>query len=47
MSTIMVERELPCSADQAWELLKDVGNVHRAFPASCASQSLALMACAL
>jgi hypothetical protein len=32
MPTIVVERELPCSADHAWELLKDAGDVHKAFP---------------
>jgi carbon monoxide dehydrogenase subunit G len=32
MATIVVERDLPCPADQAWELLADVGGVDKAFP---------------
>ncbi len=32
MATIVVERDLSCSAEQAWELLADVGSVHKAFP---------------
>ena len=32
MSTIVVERDLPGSADDAWALLEDVGNAHSAFP---------------
>ncbi len=32
MATIVVERELSSSADQAWEWLQNVGDVHKAFP---------------
>jgi carbon monoxide dehydrogenase subunit G len=32
MATVVVERELHCSADHAWELLEDVANLHHAFP---------------
>lgn len=32
MATIVVERELHCSAAHAWEILRDVGNAHTGFP---------------
>ena len=32
MATIMVERDLNCSVDQAWALLEDTASVDKAFP---------------